>query len=77
MNIYTLQVGSGQDNDMQSLVHSETVGGEDLTDAIGKAKKIVRSGTWGPDANLVRLLHETGEDSKVMCFRPMEAVRDA
>lgn len=77
MNIYTLQIGSSQDNDMKVLEHSETISGGDLTDAIGKAKQIIRSGTWRPDSTLVRLLHETGDDSVVMWFRPMEAVRDA
>jgi hypothetical protein len=74
MKIYTLQIGTGINSKMSRLEHSETLSAETLRQAVATARETIRAKSWGPQSNLVQLVEELGDDSRVMWFRPIEAV---
>ena len=73
MKIYTYQIGDGNGKTIEALTHSETIGANDLSEAISKAKAITRQRKSNPGENTVRLLEEVGADSVTMWVRPVAA----
>jgi hypothetical protein len=77
VKVYTYQIGTGQGAEIEALEHSETISAADLPSAVKLAGVITRSRKWRADSNVVRLLEELGEDSRLMWFRPTEVARNA
>ena len=76
VKVYTYQIGDGDGKTIVALSHSETLGANDLPEAIAKAKTITNSRAPRATENTVRLLEELDADSRVMWVRPIEAVRN-
>lgn len=77
MKVYTFQIGDGNGQDIEAVLHAETLGADNLVQAIAKAKAITNARPWRKDENTVRLFEELEGDSQIMWFRPVEIVRDA
>ena len=75
MIVYTLQIGHGINNKMIRLEHSEIVSAPNLLGGITQAKTVINAGTWARDSNFVQLLEELDGDSRVVWFRPIEAIK--
>jgi len=71
VKIYTYQLGSGADGNIDSLAHSETVYADGLAEA-GQRARAITSGlaSLPSDANIVRLLEHIGDDVQLMWWRP-------
>lgn len=76
MNIYTLEIGRGEEDTIRTLEHSEPVSARDMAEAINKAKHVISSRSWRPESNVVRLLAGQGADSRPVWTRPMIVARD-
>lgn len=74
MKTYTYQIGTADGDHLHTLAHSETLAAADLLEAIKAAKELTRTKYSNSDANMVRLLEELDGDSRIMWFRPKDAV---
>lgn len=77
MKVYTYQLGTGTDSNIERLSHSETVYAEDIQAAAARAKEITRGRPAPGDANIVRLLEHVGDDVQLVWWRPTEAIINA
>lgn len=74
MKIYTYQILTTSGDGLHVLKHSETISAVDRTEAIEIAKEFTRTKYSSVDANLVRLLEELGDDSRVRWSSQKDAV---